>query len=80
MYKYCKPIFIREREIFAGFVRASSLQVFLAANQTLSYGWNNNTGLYKTYLRKLVVTNQFVSNKLRNNVVVNKSWFTVICV
>lgn len=75
MYKYCKPIFIREREVFA-----SSLQIFLAVNQTLSYGWKNNAGLYKTYSRKLVVANQFVSNKLRNNVVVNKSWFTVICV
>lgn len=39
---------------------------------------NTNTGLYKAHSRKLVVANQFVSSKSRNNVVANKSWSTVV--
>lgn len=42
--------------------RASPQRIFLAANQPFWFGCNNNTGHYKTYLRKLVVVNQFVSS------------------
>lgn len=38
---------------------------------------NNNTGLDKAYLRKLVVANQYISSTSQTNVVVNNSWFTV---
>lgn len=57
--------------------RAPLMWKFLVANQPLSYRCNNNKGLDKAYSRWLVV-NQSVSSKLRNNVIVNKSWFTVI--
>lgn len=35
------------------------------------------TGVDKAWLRKLVAANQFISDKSRNKVFVNNSWFTV---
>lgn len=77
-FNYCKPTFIREREIFAMFARASSSQIFPAVNQPLSYSFYNNTDHYKAYSQKLVIGNQFVSSKSRKYDVGNKSWFTVL--
>lgn len=54
---YCKPTFIREREIFASYARELSSRIFLVANQPLLYGCYNNTYLYKAYSQKVVVAN-----------------------
>lgn len=40
--EYCKPTFIRMREISAKFVKALS-QIFLVANQSMSYSCYNNS-------------------------------------
>lgn len=45
--KYCKPSFIRMRVIFARLARVSSSRIFLSANQSLSFGWYDNTGLIR---------------------------------
>lgn len=44
---YNKPIFISVREIFTMLARASPSRIFLAADQSLSYGCNNSTGLVR---------------------------------
>lgn len=53
-------LLFRPREIFARFVRASSLRIFLTAKQSFSYGCYNNTGLDRAWLRTLIVANQFI--------------------
>lgn len=40
--KYCKATFIRVRDIFVWFARASLSQIFLAENQSLSFACYNN--------------------------------------
>lgn len=62
--------------VFEIYNKASSW-IFLTANQLLPNGCANNMGLDTTYSRKLVIVNQLISSKLRNNVVANKSWMTV---
>lgn len=62
--------------VFEIYDKASSW-IFLTANQLLPNGCANNMGLDTTYSRKLVIVNQLISSKLRNNVVANKSWMTV---
>lgn len=71
-------LYICERENILRFARAPSLWIFLALTSPCrTYDCNNNTGLFKAYSQKLVVENQFVCSKSWNNVVWNKSWFTV---
>lgn len=62
LHKCCKPTFIQMQEIFARFDKAS-LQTFLAANQPLSYGCYNNTGLNKAWSQTLVIANNFLGCK-----------------
>lgn len=77
-FNYCKPTFIREREIFAMLARTSSSRIFPATNQPLSYSCQSNSDLYKAYSRILIIANQFISSKSRKYDVGNKSWFTVL--
>lgn len=49
----------------------------LLVTQPLSYWCDNSIGRDWLVLDKLVVGNQFICSKLRNNVVANKSWFSV---
>lgn len=48
---YCKPTFIRVKEIFARFMTASSSQIFLAVNQSFSYGCYNNIRVWMRFGR-----------------------------
>lgn len=66
------------REIFTRLERASSLRIFLTANQCLSYGCYNNLGLDKAWSHTLVVANQFIGSQWRNTVAANKSGFTAL--
>lgn len=54
---YCKPTFVCVREIFMRLARALSPWIFLAANQSFVYSFDNNTGLDKTWSRTLVLVN-----------------------
>lgn len=62
MIQYCKPknnfYQVSMQEFLPNFVRASSLPIFLTTNQTLSYGYNNNTGLDKGLM---MITNTKIS-------------------
>lgn len=70
----CKPTFIPKRENSARFARASLSGKFMAANQPFSYGNNKNT---KFTCKNISATNQFIACKLRNNSIMEISWFTV---
>lgn len=49
----------------------------LLVTQPLSYWCDNSIGRDWLVLDKLVVGNHFIFSKLRNNVVANRSWFSV---
>lgn len=74
--QYCKPIFIRVRNVHE--VCEEILVAYIShANHSLSYSCNNKNGLEKAWLQTLVVTNQFIGSRSWNKVVKNKSCFTV---
>lgn len=57
MYIYCKPTFILTQENFKRFARASLSWIFFTANQSLSYGYYNNSGLDKSLQTNLSEVN-----------------------
>lgn len=72
-----KQLLFASEKIFCGVCESPIVVNISCVYKPLLYDCNNNTGLFKAYLQKLVVANQFVCSKSRNNVVLNKSWFTV---
>lgn len=73
-------LFVCEK-FFARFVRALLLQIFFRHRPVFAiyYSCNKkNTGVDIALLWKVVTAIQFISGKLRNKVVVNNGWFTVI--
>lgn len=76
MIKYSKPIFIRLREIFMRFARASLSQIYINCCRDLSllYRCYIKTSVSKVWSQKIVVVNQFISSKSLNKVVANKNY------
>lgn len=58
------------------FARASLLQIFFAANQLLSFGCFDKTGLNKAWSQTQVATNQLIRSRSQNKVIAYESWFT----
>lgn len=72
-----KPPFIHVLEISTRFARASSSRIFLATNQSSSYGCYDKKGLDKVWSQTLFVANQFIGSTSLNKDAANKGWFTV---
>lgn len=76
MIKYSKPIFIRLREIFMRFARASLSQIYINSCRelVLMYRCYIKTSVSKVWSQKIVVVNQFISSKSLNKVVANNNY------
>jgi hypothetical protein len=72
--QYCKPIFIRVRENFARFARTPSFANTYRREPDIEY---RPILMSSAESRTLIAVNQFITEKLRNIVAANKSWFTV---
>lgn len=84
MYIYCKPTFILTQENFKRFARALLSRIFFTANQSLSYGYYNNSGLDKSLQTNLSEVNcEIKSSQIKvglKSLFIGSYWgFQVIC-